>query len=400
MLEHNFVMSRMAADSTYGGEDLRKTIDYFCHILRDSGFLKDLEEIDPEYYSKHGKEIGWATKLSNPVFNPTYGDMIRSTFMYKYGRAKTSDLVNLLSGRNFETKTYEEDVVEDSFRRMNEGVSRFVNGYNYRDFLSCIMATGFRDSDQITSSMTADFAYALYLRLIDSGMKREKVDAYVGRWFVMSNLTRRYSNSPESKMDRDLRMIRDKGFERYLEEIEESELSDSFWNSKLVMDLETSRYSNPLFYTFLASQIAFEDKSMLNTGKTVSILAQTNIGDVHHIFPREYLRKNKIPQTKYNQVANYAYIDKATNISISDKSPKEYFGIVKEQCSTKNPILGNITDLDELNKNLESNCIPIEVMDMEFEDYDEFLKARRKLMAARMREYYGRIKSRCGKDID
>jgi hypothetical protein len=28
-------------------------------------------------------------------------------------------------------------------------------------------------------------------------------------------------------------------------------------------------------------------------------------GDIHHIFPREYLKENGFSQSQYNQVANY-----------------------------------------------------------------------------------------------
>ncbi len=39
--------------------------------------------------------------------------VIRVAFMHKYPRAKLSDLVSLLSGRDFETREYKEEVVAD-----------------------------------------------------------------------------------------------------------------------------------------------------------------------------------------------------------------------------------------------------------------------------------------------
>lgn len=52
------------------------------------------------------------------------------------------------------------------------------------------------------------------------------------------------------------------------------------------------------------------------------------------------------------------------------------------------PIYGGITSLDDLNKNLEENCIPIEIFDMDAKDYEEFLKKRRKLMAQKIKSFY------------
>jgi len=37
------------------------------------------------------------------------------------------DLVALLSGRNFETKQYEEEIAERSFETLKEGVMNFMN---------------------------------------------------------------------------------------------------------------------------------------------------------------------------------------------------------------------------------------------------------------------------------
>ena len=40
-------------------------------------------------------------------------------------------------------------------------------------------------------------------------------------------------------------------------------------------------------------------------------------------------------KSKYNQIANYTYLDTQTNISIGEKAPNEYFRTVFEQCVSK-----------------------------------------------------------------
>ena len=112
-------------------------------------------------------------------------------------------------------------------------------------------------------------------------------------------------------------------------------------------------------------------------------------GDVHHIFPKAYLKKNGVDSKGlYNQVANYTYLDTQVNKAISDDSPKEYFGTILDQCQTKNVKIGNITDETELYKNLAENAIPSEVVNMTVEDYEGFLAERRKLMAKMIETYY------------
>ena len=112
-------------------------------------------------------------------------------------------------------------------------------------------------------------------------------------------------------------------------------------------------------------------------------------GDVHHIFPKAYLKKNGISsKSKYNQVANFTYLDTQVNKAISDDAPCVYFGTILEQCDTKNVKIGNITDKNELTNNLIENAIPEGVVNMTVDDYDEFLVNRRKMMAAIIEKYY------------
>ena len=224
--------------------------------------------------------------------------------------------------------------------------------------------------------------------LDDPTVPNAQIKRYVHKWFVMSTLTSRYIGSPETVMDRDMRAIAEKGFINYLNEVEASVLSDNFWKITLPQNLETSSINSPAFNTFIAAQINLNCNSMLMNGTKVADLI-TISGDVHHIFPRAYLKSNGIDnKTKYNQVANYIYLDTQVNKTISDDAPCVYFTKVKTQCETKNIELGNISDENLLKINLEENCIPENVFNMTVSDYDEFLQERRRQMAALVEKYY------------
>ena len=111
--------------------------------------------------------------------------------------------------------------------------------------------------------------------------------------------------------------------------------------------------------------------------------------DVHHIFPKGYLKSNGVDtKGKYNQVANFTYLDTQVNKAVSDDAPNIYFGKVLEQCDKKSIAFGNIADRDSLMKNLEENAIPKNVVSMTVDDYEGFLVERRKLMAQLMERYY------------
>jgi len=112
-------------------------------------------------------------------------------------------------------------------------------------------------------------------------------------------------------------------------------------------------------------------------------------GDVHHIFPREYLKKNGFnDRWQYNQVANYTYLDTGVNISIGMKAPNDYFSAAFAQCETGDINVGTITNSTALIENLAANCIPNGIENMTAADYPEFLRQRRVMMAKKIKGYY------------
>ena len=100
----DFVMSKIAADENYGGSDLRKAIDYFAHLSRVPSFYDRIKEDDTTFTkTDYFNKIAWLRNEIEDVYDPDYDDVLRVAFMHKYPRAKLSDLVSLLSGRDFET---------------------------------------------------------------------------------------------------------------------------------------------------------------------------------------------------------------------------------------------------------------------------------------------------------
>ena len=387
--QSDFVMSKMAADSAHNGSLMKKTVDYFCHLAVKPDFYSYLVN-DKEFQdSKYADKIKWLASDYDDIYDPDYGDMLRVSFMHQFRRGKLADLVSLLSGRDFVTKEFREDIVEASYQKLDDGIMNFINKYNFSQFIMAIKGAGFVSSKLLNSRMTLDFAYTLYLMLLnDPAIPNSQIKRYVQKWFVLSTLTSRYIGSPETQMDRDMRNIGEKGFLKFLVEVEASALSENFWTVTLPQYLETSSINSPAFNIFLAAQINRNCNSLMMKGIKISDLV-TISGDVHHIFPKAYLKKNGVTaKTKYNQVANYIYLDTQVNKAIGDDAPAIYFTTVKEQCKTKDIVFGNIATEELLNENLAENCIPDNIFEMTVENYDDFLQERRKLMAKLIQGYY------------
>lgn len=390
--QSDFVMSKMAADTVHGGNTLRKVVDYFCHLAVKPDFYSQMQK-DSEFGSTgYADKIKWLAKDNEDIYDPDYNDMLRVAFMYSFDRGKLGDLVSLLSGRNFVTREFKEEVVEESYEKLKDGIHKFINEYNFAQFILAIKGAGFKSSKLLGSKMTLDFAYMLYLKLSnDPSIPKDQVKHHVQKWFVLSTLTGRYVGSPESVMSRDIRSINEKGFLNYFNEIEAAVLSDTFWKISLPQNLETTSTNSPAFNTFLAAQINMNCNSLFMHGTMISDLLNIS-GDVHHIFPKAYLKKNGVDaKNRYNQIANFTYLDTQVNKAIGDDAPNEYFSRGVNQCNGGKLTIGNIVTVDELNSNLEENALPENIIDMTVDDYDEFLQVRRVKMAELIEAYYKKL---------
>lgn len=387
----DFAMSKIAADTHYGGNTLRKGIDYFCHLAIAPDFYKHIVDNDKDFAStEFFQKMQWLKTENEDLYDPEYTDLIRVAFTSQFNRGKLSDLVSLLSGRNFETRTFESEIAEKSFERLKAGVLNFINETNFKRFLMIIKSAGFISPKLIRSQNALNFAYIVYLKLKENGVNAVLIETFVRRWFVYSILTGRYSGSAESMFDYDIKQISEKPFQEYLKEREEADLSDAFWNASLVQSLDTSVSSSPYFLTFLASQVKDSDRGFLSKDVTVGDLISLR-GDIHHLFPRDYLKRSGLDRNKYNQIANYVYMQSEINIKVGNKAPKDYFSLVTNQILEGNLLVSGLNSVEELEQNLRMNCVPVEIMNMTLDDYPEFLNLRRKLMAEKMREYYFKL---------
>ena len=386
----DFVMSKIAADEIYGGNTLRKIIDYFSHLSVVPSFYDYIASHDTAFASTpYLQKLKWLKDDTETVYDPECDDVIRVAFMHKLKRAKLADLVSLLSGRNFETREFCEEIVEQTYKDFTDGVLNVINEYNFKQFMIAIKSAGFISSRLVNSNMALDFAYTIYLLLKESGeVPVEDIKRYVQKWYVLSVLTGRYSSSPESAFARDIRRINESGVLAILKEIEDAQLSDNFWDVALVQNLSYTSTNNPTYLVFLAAQVFFNDISLLSNNVPVRELITLG-GDVHHIFPKQYLVDNHFDKTQYNQEANYVFLDRPVNISIGKKAPNIYFAEAKNRCLSDSPgQSGLINDIDKFYANLEVNCVPIETIEMNYTNYNEFLEKRRKLMAAKIKKYY------------
>ena len=102
---------------------MRKAVDYFCHLAVKPDFYVHTTNDKEFNESKYAPKIKWLKDDYDDIYDPDYGDILRVSFMHQFRRGKLADLVSLLSGRDFITKEYKEEIVEESYQKLDAGIS-------------------------------------------------------------------------------------------------------------------------------------------------------------------------------------------------------------------------------------------------------------------------------------
>lgn len=156
--------------------------------------------------------------------------------------------------------------------------------------------------------------------------------------------------------------------------------NDDYFNNLLPKDLNNSSANSPAWFGYVAALNILGTNILFSSSPLAKYFLAGSSGkknaiDKHHIFPKNYLTSIGFDQDRdRNQIANFTFLDYATNIDISDKPPAVYGARYREK-------LGEEKYLEHL----KSHSIP---ENFDTLDYLEFLNQRRTLMALKIKEAY------------
>lgn len=380
----DFAMSRLSSDVTHHGNDLRKEIEYFIQIYNDSALADNIKQMDPNFAnSEYCQHIAWAKNENTTIFDPDFGDLLHICLGIGFLRGRLSQLISLISGRDFETKTYTEEAMAKSYQKLNETIQYVLNESNFKRYILLLKSLGIVDKSyaKLPDSYT-NFGYILYLYLKKyTSFNNDEIEKYTKQWILMSALTKRYGSSPETGFDKDLRLLVENNSNNQLVEffnnVITDNLTDEFWNLTLPNNLvaQTTQLTN--WRIFQMSQIHAKSHAWLEKDKFTADTINEQ-GNIHHIFPKAYLRKNGFKQSEYNQVANYVWITQPRNLEIGDRAPKDY-----------------MTDMETTKyhsgENDQANAIPADLNELDYHQYNHFLNERRKLMSQNIRKFFNSL---------
>ena len=74
-------MSKISVNETYGGNTLRKAIDYFCHLAIAPDFYSAIQKNDPAFAkTDYLTQMSWLRNEKDYIYDPSYTDMLRVAF--------------------------------------------------------------------------------------------------------------------------------------------------------------------------------------------------------------------------------------------------------------------------------------------------------------------------------
>jgi len=318
---------------------------------------------------------------------------IRVVMAYAFDRARLKYGYKLLRGADFDRRGAVDDELRvQRFDTLKAKLPDVLDVHSWHEFLKAIMNAGYMSGDLILSGNAIFYSYAFYL------IAKHRFNASYNEnmhltslWFFYASLISLYTGSFESTVESHLNSIKElttlneyKGF--ILSRVNERLTNDYFDITLLGSEgLAVSGRGNNAWNAYVASlnimdaKILFSKSSLL-----VSKLFEPGTDgnrrslEKHHLFPKAYLKSLGYPDSKINQMANYAFIDWKDNMDILDDAPSVYYPIV---CEGKSE--------DEIRRMEEENALPHGWENMAYED---FLEERRKLMAAKIKAAYEQLK--------
>jgi hypothetical protein len=318
----------------------------------------------------------------NHFIKPDPDHLLRVAVAVGFRRARLKSVYQLLRGKDLETEQFSDGQRDRQFALLREAQAQVLDLTHWHHFFTVLVEAGYRGAEQISSDNTLMYAYALYL----IGKLRFGVSAYdlgrvIGRWFTFASMTGRYTGSYETRFESDLAFLRDvtdaAGFTAVLERIMADIMTHDYWATTLPSELETSSANSPLLFAFLAAQNKLSAPVLFSRKKVADLFdpmlrVKMKSTNKHHLFPKAWLDRQGISGKRdINQIANLAITEWPDNLEISDAAPSEYVPLMRERFSA-----------EEWQEMHELHGLPTEWPAM---IYDDFLAARRKLMAGVIR---------------
>ena len=324
----------------------------------------------------------------NQILQVDPSHLIRMSVGVGFRRARLRYVYMLLRGKNLKTGEITQNVREENLKIFKESLDMVTNLNNWHAFMNLFASAGYLKGSLVASSNAVVFSYVLYLiGKYDYKVSSVELQKIISKWIFMSTITGFYTGSTESQVEKQFADLRDvhnaDEFVVYLNSVIANRFTDDYFEYSLPSELNSSSATSPAWYGYIAAINVLGTPMLFSTAPLsqyfiLGTSGDKNSIDKHHIFPKNYLGKIGYNNDRdRNQIANFTYIDYATNIDISDAPPTEYVSRYRDKLGEEGYKLA-----------CKQNALP---ENFEQLSYPEFLIKRRILMAQIIKKAYDKL---------
>ncbi len=314
--------------------------------------------------------------------------LIRMAVGVGFRRARLRYAYMLLRGKNLKTGEITQSVREDNLEIFKNSLDVVTNLNNWHAFMNLFATAGYLKGGFVASSNAVVFSYVLYLiGKYDYKVPSVDLQKIIRKWIFMSTITGFYTGSTETEVEKQFADLRDvhnaDEFVAYLNSVIKNRFTDDYFTYSFPSELNSSSATSPAWYGYIAAINVLGTPMLFSTAPlsqyfVLGTSGDKNSVDKHHIFPKHYLEQIGYDNDRdRNQIANFTYLDYATNIDISDAPPAEYVARYKEKLGEEGYKLA-----------CAQNALP---ENFEQLSYPDFLNQRRILMAQIVKKAYEKL---------
>lgn len=327
--------------------------------------------------------------IANPFIAPSPDQMLRVSVGLAFRRGRMQTIYQMLRGKDLETGKTSPARRDEQFQRLRRDQKAVLDPKNWGLFLHCLRRAGFRSRRTVTSDGALLFSYLLWLvGREDFGIGHEELEPTIARWFFMAHTTGRYTSSPETVIEADLRRLASieagnrEAFHSELDRIIAATFTPDYWKITLPSKFDGTAAKSPALSAYWAALYLLDAEILFSHTSVRDVLDPDRAGNAdpnperHHLFPPGQLAAEGWTEQQQHAIANKAFVEWPEGVR-SSAAPSDYW-----QKATHH------LEPERVRRQTYWHALP---PGWQTANYGEFLEQRRDRMAKVVRDAFIRI---------
>ena len=343
---------------------------------------------DLETFCRAAKDHRSAGSPANPFLEPSPDQMLRVAVGLAFRRGRMQTIYQLLRGKDPDTGVATAERRDEQFEKLRRAQRAVLDRRNWRSFLRCLRLAGFHSSRVLSSENALLYSYLIWLiGRSDFGMGVDELQPVIARWFFMAHTTGRYTSSPETVIETDLRRLDLPGgdgdaFREALDTVIRSTFTKDYWEITFPSKLDGTAAKSPSLSAYWAALALLEAEVLYSDLPVTDFLHPDRIAKAAPerklLIPAWRLEREGRDWRQIYAIANLAFAVWPEGVDEDSDTPSE----IREKATHR-------LEPEQQKRQAYWHALP---HGWEFsEDYPTFLEKRRNLMAQVVRDGFKRL---------